>query len=200
VVGQAIEGSDDLGFTYNISTEQYETFTLPGLPSGALFIPNGINNAGEVVGTYTSPTGEFSVFLYTPGAGSYTLLPQNPAAVVGPLEGTRFRRGINDAGDLAGSYNVDGALGFGFLPYAYLDGAYANFNVGLPSADVDNSGADGINNLGDIVGYYAAHDGELQGFLATPAPEASTWAMMLVGFFWLGFASHRARERALLRV
>jgi hypothetical protein len=63
VVGQAIESSGDLGFTYDISTNQYDTFTLPGLPSGATFIPFGINNAGEVVGTYSSPSGEFSVFL-----------------------------------------------------------------------------------------------------------------------------------------
>ena len=198
VVGQAIESSGDLGFTYDISTNQYDTFTLPGLPSGATFVPFGINNAGEVVGTYSSPSGEFSVFLYTPGSSSYTLLPQNPAAVIGFFEGT-FGVGIDDAGDLAGNYSVDGSLGFGFLPYVYLDGTYANFNVNLPSADVYNSGADGINNLGDIVGYYSAPNGELQGFLATPAPEASTWAMMLLGFVGLGFASHRARGRALLR-
>ena len=126
------------------------------------------------------------------------LLPQNPAAIIGFLEGT-FGVGIDDAGDLAGNYSVDGSLGFGFLPYVYLDGTYANFNVNLPSADVYNSGADGINNLGDIVGYYSAPNGELQGFLATPAPEASTWAMMLLGFVGLGFASHPARGRALLR-
>jgi probable HAF family extracellular repeat protein len=198
VVGQAIESSGDLGFTYDISTSQYDTFTLPGLPSGATFVPFGINNAGEVVGTYSSPSGEVSVFLYTPGSSSYTLLPQNPAAVIGFFEGT-FGVGIDDAGDLAGNYSVDGSLGLGFLPYVYLDGTYANFNVNLPSADVYNSGADGINNLGDVVGYYSAPNGELQGFLATPAPEASTWAMMLVAFVGLGFASHRARGRALLR-
>ncbi len=147
VVGQAIESSGDLGFTYDISTNQYDTFTLPGLPSGATFVPFGINNAGEVVGTYSSPSGEFSVFLYTPGSSSYTLLPENPAAVIGFFEGT-FGVGIDDAGDLAGNYSVDGSLGFGFLPYVYLDGTYANFNVNLPSADVYNSGADGINNLG----------------------------------------------------
>ena len=213
VVGQAIESTSDIGFIYNISNNQYETFTLPNLPAGATYVPFGINNAGVVVGSYTGPPtitpipgggesvtlGATYTFLYTLGANSYILLPQDPAASPGDGVGT-LGTGINDEGDLAGSYSVEGALGFGFLPFAYLDGNYLNFNVNLPSADVYNSGADGISNLGDIVGYYSAPDGELQGFLATPAPEASTWAMMLVGFFWLGFASYRARGRALLRV
>jgi hypothetical protein len=200
VVGQAIEGSGDLGFTYNIATQQYNTFSLPGLPSGALFIPFGINDSGEVVGTYTSPGGEFSVFLYKLGDSSFTLLPQNPAAAVGPFTGT-FGTGINDLGDLAGTYNVDGSLGFGSLPYVYLMGQYVNFSVGLPSDPfVDNSGANGINNLGDIVGVYSsAPDGEFGGFLATPAPEPSTWVMMALGFAGLGCMSYRARGKALLR-
>jgi hypothetical protein len=199
VVGQAIESSGDLGFTYDISTQQYATFTLRGLPTGASFIPFGINDAGEVVGTYSNPGDEFSVFLYTLGASSFTILPENPAAAVGPFEGT-FGTGINDLGDLAGTYTVDGSLGFGALPFAYLLGQYVNFSVGLPSDPfVDNSGADGINNLGDIVGVYSsAPDGEFGGFLATPAPEPSAWVMMLLGFVGLGFVSLRG-SAALLR-
>ena len=215
VVGQVQESSSDIGFTYDISTEQYSTFSLPGLPAGATFVPFGINDSDEVVGSYVGPPtitpnpggggvtvtfGPTYTFLYTLGSSSYTLLPQDPDAVVGPLEGT-LGSGINDVGDLAGNYTVDGDVGFGFLPFAYLDGAYVNFSVFLPSdPSVDNSGADGINNLGDIVGYYSsAPDGEFEGFLATPVPEASSWAMALLGFAALGFVGHRARAPRLLR-
>ena len=58
----------------------------------------------------------------------------------------------------------------------------------------------GSTIYGDIVGYYSAPNGELQGFLTTPAPEASTWAIMLLGFVGLGFASlARGEERSSAR-
>jgi hypothetical protein len=191
VVGEAQESSGNVGFIYTISTGQYSTFTLPNLPTGATYVPFAINNAGVVVGSYSPPPtitpapgggetitfGATYTFLYTLGSSGYTLLPQDPAAIVGPLEGT-LGSGINDEGDVAGNYTVDGNVGFGFLPFVYIDGTYVNFTVYLPSDPfVDNSGANGINNLGDIVGYYSSSPyGEFAGFLAIPAPEPSTWA------------------------
>jgi hypothetical protein len=60
-----------------------------------------------------------------------------------------------------------------------------------------NTIVNGINNRGQIIGYYYNGSGQAVGFLATPmadaVPEPSIWAMMLLGFVGLGFISHRSR-------
>ncbi len=65
-----------------------------------------------------------------------------------------------------------------------------------------------INNLGDILGY-GEYQGGQYGFLlkpmasaalfATPVPELSTWAMLIVGFAGLGLAGYRRPAKALSR-
>src|SRR6202044_3492680 len=77
--------------------------------------------------------------------------------------------------------------------------------LGQPWSDTE---AVGINNLGDIFGF-GDYQGKIQGFLltpatvatvsaipgsATPVPEASTWAMLVVGFAGLGFAAYRGKQ------
>ena len=50
----------------------------------------------------------------------------------------------------------------------------------------------GINDLGHIVGFYTnATTDTVDGFVGTPVPEPSTWAMMLFGFAGLGFLAYR---------
>jgi uncharacterized membrane protein len=61
-------------------------------------------------------------------------------------------RGINDAGDIVGSYNTDHLQGFLRLP----DGSF--FAINLPGNPV--SIAQGVNNLGLVVGYYETAAGE----------------------------------------
>jgi PEP-CTERM motif len=63
--------------------------------------------------------------------------------------------------------------------------------------------ANGINDLGQIVGFYVGSvvpaDRATIGF-ETTIPEPSTWTMMLLGFGGLGFFGYRAsRERHRLR-
>jgi PEP-CTERM motif len=54
----------------------------------------------------------------------------------------------------------------------------------------------GVNNLGDIVGFYTPASGDaVVGFVGTPVPEPSTWATMLVGFAGLGFLGYRKVRR-----
>ena len=49
--------------------------------------------------------------------------------------------------------------------------------------------ANGINDAGRVVGFYADANGNTIGF--STVPEPSTWAMMLVGFASLGLAAYR---------
>ena len=60
--------------------------------------------------------------------------------------------------------------------------------------------ANGINDLGQIVGFYTAAvaaDQSTIGF-ETTIPEPSTWAMMLLGFGGLGFLGYRKVRRGTL--
>jgi probable HAF family extracellular repeat protein len=57
--------------------------------------------------------------------------------------------GINNAGQIVGSYSDSGLKGHGFL---YTNGTYTALDD--PSANVVNTGASGINDLGQVVGLY----------------------------------------------
>ena len=87
------------------------------------------------------------------------------------------------------------------------NGVYLNLGAVLGSAWSDTE-AVGINKSGDIFGF-GDYQGKIQGFLltpasvaavsaipgsATPVPEASTWAMLVVGFAGLGFAAYRGKQ------
>ena len=70
-------------------------------------------------------------------------------------------QGINDAGDIAGSYEVDGNT-FSFVRYS--DGSFSEPIVEPNDADGFTFARD-INNLGTLAGSYGTADGETHGFL-----------------------------------
>jgi probable HAF family extracellular repeat protein len=99
--------------------------------------PYGINNAGQISGTYYD--GSYHGFLYS--HGTYT--PLNvPGAVA------TYATDINDKGQIVGYYS-DASGTHGFL---YSDGRYTTLNG--PSAFATY--AYGINNRDQIVGVYSA--------------------------------------------
>ncbi len=86
---------------------------------------------------------------------------------------------INDSGQVIGFSVVDG------VTYAteWSGGSIINLG-GLPGFAL--SAATDMNNAGQTVG-------ESNG---SPAPEPSTWTMMLIGFAGLGLAGHRRAKAA----
>jgi probable HAF family extracellular repeat protein len=127
----------------------------------------GINNEGQIVGQYfTSNDGNsFSNgFLYN--NGTYTTTINDPSAFT--MQGypgtTAFS--INNNSQIAGyyyPYNTQFAgrlnVGSGFL---YSGGVYTTLNDPL---GVEGTYAYGINNKGQIVGFYTDGNGKDQGFL-----------------------------------
>ena len=72
------------------------------------------------------------------------------------------------------SENSQGLPELGFL---YSDGTYSTLDV--PGSIATE--AIGINDLGQIVGYYTDAAGNEHGFLATSTPEASTLVLAGIG-------------------
>jgi probable HAF family extracellular repeat protein len=174
VGGYSIPGVSEIGFLLSGGT-----FTNIFVPGSTLTGPGSVSPSGTIVGIYDTPLRRFS-FLYKDGV--YTTLPFGPNFVP---------QGINDQGQIVGS---NSGTGPGFL----LDPNGNSTTINFPGAL--NTFANGINNLGDIVGYY--YDGRTtHGFLMDPAgnftsfdvPEASPPGTLpfaindageIVGFYW----------------
>jgi probable HAF family extracellular repeat protein len=112
-------------------------FTEIDVPGATDTSAYGINNAGQVVGTFDTAT-RTSGFLYT--AGGFSLFDAPGSATIA--------NGINDAGQIVGWVQTGPAgLGQGFL---YTGSTFSSITV--PGAGYTN--ATGINNAGQVVGFY----------------------------------------------
>jgi probable HAF family extracellular repeat protein len=97
---------------------------------------NGINNAGQIVGWYSS--------------GTHSFLRTGSSVTTIDVPGSRFTQayGINDSGQIVGSYaEINEQF---FQSFLLTEGGVTNIHV--PGAIFDE--ARGINNAGQIVGWY----------------------------------------------
>lgn len=167
----------------------YLVLDSSGLSGGsvATFSPAGGNvyAAGTFIdGVTASPPGAENTFLSSgPTDGIATLAFTTPAAEVGFLWGSP---------DL---YNTLYINGVGYTPDAF----------GINPADGDQalgvyvtlSGYGPITSLGFGSTQNAF---EVANFAVTPVPEASTWAMMILGFLGVGFVAYRRKSEGALRI
>jgi len=121
-------------------------FTPIDVPGATLTDANGINEVGEVVGSYTS-AGVTHGFLLSEGV--YTTLD-----VPGATATTAWD--INDSGQITGSYTAGGTT----HAFLWSGGAYSAFDFPGASRTMPR----GIGDSGAIVGEYTA-DGTLHGFM-----------------------------------
>lgn len=123
------------------AAEAQYTYTKIMYPGSTWTEASGINDAGQVVGTYTDTSGIAHGFLYQNGV--YTKLDY-------PGTAHNYAFGINDAGDVVGSFSAVMPRG----PYhASLrqGGVWSEFD--FPGNETDGRA---INNSGNIVGIYNA--------------------------------------------
>ena len=110
-------------------------------PGAALTVAAGINDKGQIVGSYELPGPCPPFGGYCPG-GAFLYSNGAYSTINGPgLIGWLYPNGINDAGQIVGFIGDQ----------AVLD---TNGVLTFLSAPGYPAGASGINNLGDIVGYY----------------------------------------------
>lgn len=128
------------------------TFTTLDVPGASFTAARGINDTGQIVGSFGDSTGQNLDFLYSDG--TFTTLDVPGAAFT-------IASGINDAGQIVGTFGPPGPIGgHGFL---YTGGNFTTLEV--PGAA--NTSASGINDTGQIVGSFGPGGPETHGFLDT---------------------------------
>jgi probable HAF family extracellular repeat protein len=113
----------------------------------------GINSSGEIVGSYTDANQVTHGYLLS--GGQYTTLDDPNAG------GTTTARGINDRGQIVGTYF--GNLGTGLHGFVLDHGQYTTIDD--PDAIPGSTQAGGINASGTIVGTYLDHNVVVHGYV-----------------------------------
>lgn len=147
------------GYEYNLMSNRYSMVTKPGAPGGVKapsLTAAGINNRGDVAGFYTTTGGTVDGFLKV--GGRFTTI-----AVPGATMTQAF--GVNDNDTVVGTYTVAGGATHGFIWHV---GGHVTLNVDDPN-DPGTTVLNGINDEGDIVGFYNSSGTTADGLVAFPA-------------------------------
>jgi hypothetical protein len=189
--GFYLNGSGDAnGYLYNISST---TFTPVNFPGATSTTATGINDAGVVSGFYMDSGGVVHGFI--DNGGTYTSLDDPGGGGTNTM-----LLGLNNNGLVVGSY-VDGSgethgliYNRNTLTWLTIDepGASATAAFGVTGTTVN-----GINDAGDLVGFYS--DGtNVDGFLATPpatTPEPGTFGLISLGGVLVWMAREKGNSR-----
>jgi hypothetical protein len=138
------------------------SFTAENFPSSAQTQVTGLNNTGTTVGFYADSNGattpNFIGFVDKSGTFTSVINPFTPAA-----PNTNQLLGVNDSNIAVGFY-IDG--NGNAQAYEYNIGALTFTPIALPSADdAVMTTATGINDSGEISGFFENASGVTEGFL-----------------------------------
>ena len=141
----------------------YTTISDPNASFGTY--ATGVNDSGQVVGYYGDVNGINQGFVYADG--TFTTI-SDPNATAGT-----YVTGINDSGQIVGFYTAvtttstpDG-VGETYVNYGfeYANGVYTTIDD--PNSGTFGTWLDGINNSGQVLGYYQDASGVDNGFVDT---------------------------------
>ena len=146
-------------------------FTTIDFPGAVFTEAWRINELGEILGRYLNPEGKFHLFLLS--NGTFTSVPDPPGAIETAF-GITFLGGLNRNGDIASDYcdlapcpaSPSDFFKFAGSTHGFLLSGGVYTTIDFPGAV--NTGAFGINDIGEIVGVFFGQDGNEHGFLRTP--------------------------------
>jgi hypothetical protein len=145
----------DHGYRYDIATK---TFAVVAVAGASSVVAAAISNSGGVAGFFTNPAGVTEGFVQRP-SGRTSVLDFPRATMTRAL-------GVNDSGEVVGDYQ----LGSGAA--ARIHGFTWTQRRGFTTVDDPHGAVDttinGLNNAGDLVGFYVTRAGSTDGLLATP--------------------------------
>jgi probable HAF family extracellular repeat protein len=145
-----------------LSNGSFSTFAYPG-SGGYYSTAYGINNTGQIVGfcetEFYGTLGPCQDFYGVPDGWVESGESYARVSFPGAISYTTDAIGINDQGQVTGEYELPSGAVYGYL---LSGGSYTTINPSNSSG----SGAYGINNAGDIVGYYCTNSNcTIAGFL-----------------------------------
>lgn len=152
-VGFYVDGAGNShGYLYNIRTHKFTTLPVTG--SAVSVTATGINNKGDICGFFNASTGPVKSFLVT-HSGHVFILSRAGADMTQAF-------GVNDSDEVVGATTV-GANTFGFT---WTPGG--GFKTVNDPKGVGSTIINGVNDAGQLVGFYNSANGNTNGMLATP--------------------------------
>ena len=148
------------GYEYNINTGRYSSIVDPGAPTASLTAA-AINDLGNVAGIYTNPaTGNTDGFLLSHGHLTDLSVPGSSSTSA---------LGVNNLDEVVGvfvpSSNSNALEGFTWTPQHGF--TTVNDPHGLDDGNLTTTN-NGVNDRGQLVGFYVDANGNTDGFLANP--------------------------------
>jgi hypothetical protein len=149
------------GYTYNIRTRSFTRVLVPGAPGGEAgpsLTATAINNYGDVAGFYARSSSQTDAFLRLHSGRFITL------AVPGAAMTQAF--GLNDRDEVVGAYTVGSDSNAATHGFTWRPG-YGFRTVDDPHGQGATT-INGVNDHGDLVGFYTDSAGNTDGMLALP--------------------------------
>jgi hypothetical protein len=189
IAGQMTLGAAMPGFVLN--GDSLITVNAPTSAGANVVNAQGINNNGLVVGFYVGTDGQFHGFTgnissAVGGVLTGTALTDPTIPSIPGEPGATFvfsqMLGVNDNGIAVGYYGDSTTSQHGYFyntltgKYTFLDDPDAAFNNGVEVTQIT-----GINNSGEITGFYSDANGVFHGFVATAVPEPGSLALLCIG-------------------
>jgi hypothetical protein len=144
------------GYKYNINTKHFSSVTDPNAPTS--LAAAAINNNGDIAGFYIHPGNGLTDGFFKAGGKFIDL------AFPGALN--TFALGVNDHDEVVGVTNI--ISGGTVVTHGFTWKPGHGFTVVDDPNGIGTTTINGVNNKGDLVGFYVDGNGNTDGFLAKP--------------------------------